>query len=84
MYKGKRRPKCNVYKGEGETKVKCVPGIVREMYSFNFSRLDFGFATAMKVGYTTTNCGTYEYAAPELCDKAVSAYDGKKTDVWSL
>ncbi|CAG8530915.1 6631_t:CDS:2 [Diversispora eburnea] len=45
---------------------------------------DFGLAKFLDKNspFSTTRCGSEEYAAPELIQ--VQPYDGRKTDIWSL
>ena len=45
---------------------------------------DFGFALQTSQSVSTTPCGSYSYAAPELFTSNGKPYDGKKADVWSL
>ena len=45
---------------------------------------DFGFALLTSKSLSTTPCGSYSYAAPELFTSNGLPYDGKKADVWSL
>lgn len=45
---------------------------------------DFGFACDLSVSPTSTPCGSYSYAAPELFNRPTERYDGKKADIWSM
>ena len=48
--------------------------------------LDFGVGRKVSKieSVATTQCGTRNYAAPEVFTFYQGAYDGKKADVWSM
>lgn len=46
--------------------------------------LDFGFALDVKTKASSTPCGSYSYAAPELFTANGHQYNGKKADSWSM